>query len=222
MAEKENKVEGQDPIQEGVGEVNETVSIEEPQEEVVEQEMVKLFGTDSSQNIWNLIVRTEPQFANDIYKDMKPMEIINRFKRKRKNNIPSHLNRLFIKIEELDKRKAVINNTVDLAPMEEKIATLKVDLIDRIDAVEEQIKPTDLTKVFAEIGKIKEQIASLPKPINTKPIYDSLTKLEEYGWELEEDIEELSKDVAVVKKENELQDVLIEEVKALNSNPLGG
>ncbi len=101
-------------------------------------------------------------------------------------------------------------------------ATLKVDLIDRIDAVEEQIKPTDLTKVFAEIGKIKEQIASLPKPINTKPIYDSLTKLEEYGWELEEDIEELSKDVAVVKKENELQDVLIEEVKALNSNPLGG
>ena len=130
--------------------------------------------------------------------------------------------KLTAKIEELDKRKAVINNTVDLAPMEEKIATLKVDLIDRIDAVEEQIKPTDLTKVFAEIGKIKEQIASLPKPINTKPIYDSLTKLEEYGWELEEDIEELSKDVAVVKKENELQDVLIEEVKALNSNPLGG
>ena len=130
--------------------------------------------------------------------------------------------KLTAKIEELDKRKAVINNTVDLAPMEEKIATLKVDLIDRIDAVEEQIKPVDLTKVFAEIGKIREQIAMLPKPINTKPIYDSLTKLEEYGWELEEDIEELSKDVAVVKKENELQDVLIEEVKALNSNPLGG
>ena len=36
------------------------------------------------------------------------------------------------------------------------------------------------------------------------------------------DIEELSKDVAVVKKENELQDVLIQEVKELNSNPLGG
>ena len=130
--------------------------------------------------------------------------------------------KLTAKIEELDKRKAVINNTVDLAPMEEKIAALKVDLIDRVDAVEEQIKPVDLTKVFAEIGKIREQIAMLPKPINTKPIYDSLTKLEEYGWELEEDIEELSKDVAVVKKENELQDVLIEEVKALNSNPLGG
>ena len=130
--------------------------------------------------------------------------------------------KLTAKIEELDKRKAVINNTVDLAPMEEKIAALKVDLIDRIDAVEEQIKPVDLTKVFAEIGKIREQIAMLPEPANLQPILDKLQMLEEYGWELEEDIEELSKDVAVVKKENELQDVLIDEVKALNSNPLGG
>ena len=130
--------------------------------------------------------------------------------------------KLTAKIEELDKRKAVINKTVDLAPMEEKIANLKVDLIDRIDAVEEQIQPVDLTLVFKEIGKVKEQIAMLPKPANTKPIYDSLTKLEEYAWELEEDIEELSKDVAIVKKENELQNILIEEVKELNSNPLGG
>ena len=130
--------------------------------------------------------------------------------------------KLTAKIEELDKRKAVINNTVDLAPMEEKIATLKVDLIDRIDAVEEQIKPVDLTKVFAEIGKVREQIAMLLEPVNTKPIYDKLKMLEEYGWELEEDVEELSKDVAIVKKENELQDVLIQEVKELSSNPLGG
>ena len=130
--------------------------------------------------------------------------------------------KLTAKIEELDKRKAVINNTVDLAPMEEKIAALKVDLIDRVDAVEEQIKPVDLTKVFAEIGKIREQIAMLPEPANLQPILDKLKMLEEYGWELEEDVEELSKDVAIVKKENELQDVLIQEVKELSSNPLGG
>ena len=130
--------------------------------------------------------------------------------------------KLTAKIEELDKRKAVINNTVDLAPMEEKIATLKVDLIDRIDAVEEQIKPVDLTKVFAEIGKVREQIAMLPEPANLQPILEKLKMLEEYGLELEEDVEELSKDVAIVKKENELQDVLIQEVKELSSNPLGG
>ena len=78
----------------------------------------------------------------------------------------------------------------------------KVDLIDRIATVEEKIQPVDLTKVFKEIGKIREQIAMLPKPIDTKPIFESLQTLEEYGWELEEDIQQLSKDVAIVKKEN--------------------
>ena len=108
-----------------------------------------------------------------------------------------------LRLDQIENKKFVVNETVDLAPIKETISALKVDLIDRIDAVEEQIQPVDLSAVFKEIGKVKEQIAMLPKPANTKPIYDSLTKLEEYAWELEEDIEELSKDVAVVKKENE-------------------
>ena len=127
-----------------------------------------------------------------------------------------------LRLDQIENKEFVVNETVDLSNIEEKISTLEVEVIDRINAVEEQIKPTDLTGVFKEIGKIKEQIAMLPKPANTKPIYDSLTKLEEYAWELEEDIEELSKDVAIVKKENELQDVLIEEIKESTSNPLGG
>ena len=98
----------------------------------------------------------------------------------------------------------------------------KLDLIDRINKVEEQIKPTDLTLVFKEIGKIREQIAMLPEPANLKPLLEQLKMLEEYGWELEEDIEELSKDVAIVKKENEVQDAQIEEIKLQSKNPLGG
>ena len=126
--------------------------------------------------------------------------------------------------------------SVDLSPLKEKDKELnikvdnallyaneyKVDLIDRIAKVEEQIKPTDLTLVFKEIGKIREQIAMLPERANLKPILSSLKELEEYAWELEEDIEALSKQVAIVSKENELQDIQIKEVKTLNSNPLGG
>ena len=125
---------------------------------------------------------------------------------------------------------------VNLKPLQEKDKALekkfdevllyaneyKVDLIDRIKKVDDKIQPVDLTKVFKEIGKIREQIAMLPKPIDTKPILESLKTLEEYGWELEEDIEQLSKDVAIVKKENELQDVQIEEIKLQGKNPLGG
>ena len=51
--------------------------------------------------------------------------------------------KLTAKIDELDNRKAVINETVDLDPIVEKIATLEVDLIDRIQEVENKIKPTD-------------------------------------------------------------------------------
>jgi len=127
-----------------------------------------------------------------------------------------------LRLDQIENKKFVVNETVDLAPIKETISALKVDLIDRIDAVEEQIQPVDLSAVFKEIGKVKEQIAMLPKPANTKPIYDSLTKLEEYAWELEEDIEELSKQTAIVSKENELQDIQIQEIKTLNSNPLGG
>ena len=125
---------------------------------------------------------------------------------------------------------------VNLSPLKEKDKELnlkideallyaneyKVDLIDRIAKVEEKIKPVDLTLVFKEIGKIREQIAMLPEPVNLKPLLEQLQMLEEYGWELEEDIEQLSKDVAIVSKENEVQDAQINEIKLQSKNPLGG
>ena len=129
--------------------------------------------------------------------------------------------KLTAKIDELDNRKAVINETVDLDPIVEKIATLEVDLIDRIQEVENKIKPTDLTGLLKSIQEVREQVVGLKIP-NVEPIENALKELEEYAWELEEDIEELSKDVAIVKKENELQNVLIEEIKQSTSNPLGG
>ena len=56
----------------------------------------------------------------------------------------------------------------------------KVDLIDRIKKVDDKILPTDLTLVFKEIGKVKEQIAMLniPDPVELTPIYEILTGIE--------------------------------------------
>ena len=132
--------------------------------------------------------------------------------------------KLTAKIVELDNRKAVINQTVDLSPLEEKISTLEVELIDRIKAgdtaVEAKIKPQDLSGLLKSIQEVREKVAGLPKPANLKPLLSSLKELEEYAWELEEDIEELSKQTAIVSKENELQDILIEEIKMKANNPL--
>ena len=71
---------------------------------------------------------------------------------------------------------------VNLAPLKEKDKELekkideallyaneyKVDLIDRIKKVDDKIVPTDLTLVFKEMGKVKEQIAMLdiPEPVS--------------------------------------------------------
>ena len=78
----------------------------------------------------------------------------------------------------------------------------------------------DLTSVFKEIGKVREQIAMLPEPADLQPILNKLQMLEEYGWEIEEDLEELSKQTAIVSKENELQDIQIKEIKKKADNPL--
>ena len=132
---------------------------------------------------------------------------------------------------------------VDVGAINKKINQNQIELIDRIAAVEDSIPETqdmtwvlkefeavrtempvqvDLTKVFKEIGKIREQIAMLPEPANLEPLIEKLKMLEEYGWELEEDLEQLSKDLAIVKKENEIQDVELEEIKLQSKNPLGG
>ena len=128
------------------------------------------------------------------------------------------------RLDTIEKKKFVVNQTVDLDPINEKIATLEVELIDRIEAgdtaVEAKIKPQDLTGLLKSIQEVREKVAGLPKPANLKPILEKLKMLEEYGWELEEDIEELSKQTAIISKENELQDILIEEIREASNNPL--
>ena len=127
--------------------------------------------------------------------------------------------KLTAKIQELDKRKAVINQSVDLDPLHEKISALEVDLIDRIKAgdreVEAKIKPQDLSGLLKSIQEVREQVAGLniPKETDLKPLNEAIK-------ELENKISKLDTDVKIVQKENQLQDVLIEEIKTKANNPL--
>ena len=115
--------------------------------------------------------------------------------------------KLTAKIEELDEREAVINQTVDLEPLQEKISVLEVQLIDRIKKVDDKIVTVDLSGVKEDIIELKG------RSVNLKPLNDAIK-------ELETRIAELNQSVAIVQKENQLQDILIEEIKEKGNNPL--
>jgi hypothetical protein len=123
------------------------------------------------------------------------------------------------RLDTIEKKKFVVNQTVDLDPINDKISTLEVELIDRIKAgdtaVEAKIKPQDLTGILKSVQEVREQVAGLkiPKETNLGPLNVAIK-------ELETRIAELSKQVAIVSKENQLQDILIEEIKEASNNPL--
>ena len=117
----------------------------------------------------------------------------------------------------------------------------KVDLIDRIKKVDDKIQPVDLTIVFKEIAKVREQIAmiDIPEDVDLKPISKELKRLSEEMVRvlsnlskinlvpLEESIKiienviaEMNKQLAIVSKENEVQDAEIKEIKLKSNNPL--
>ena len=119
------------------------------------------------------------------------------------------------RLDVIEKKKFVVNQTVDLDPINEKISTLEVELIDRISKAEDKIKPTDLSGVKKDISRIREEIAALDIPKET-----ILGPLNKAIKELETRIAELKQAVAIVQKENQLQDILIEEIKEASNNPL--
>jgi len=132
--------------------------------------------------------------------------------------------KLVSKIEELDGREAVINETVDLTDIEVKLKELETQIInldnDILDNIRDDIagNSNNLQAISQDIIK---DIKALEVAIKNIATEDDITELEEYAWELEEDIEQNTKDIAIIKKENELQDILIEEIKESSGNPLG-
>ena len=96
---------------------------------------------------------------------------------------------------EFNTRLSAIEGTkaVDIAPLNDKIANIRVETIDRIKAIEDKLA-TDSEEGIDEIWTDIEEIQEL--------------------------LNDIKKDVAIVKKEKELQDSKIEQIRIKATNPL--
>ena len=97
------------------------------------------------------------------------------------------------RLSAIENKDFVVNETVDLTDVNDKIANIRVETIDRIKAIEEKLEnesETDIGAIQADITEIK----------------DTLTKA--------------MKDIEIQAKVNELQDQKIEQVRLKATNPL--
>ena len=148
-----------------------------------------------------------------------------------------------LRLDQIENKEFVVNETVDLSAVDNSINEINIKLKelettiigldnDVLDNLRNDIagNSNDIKAITQDIIKDIKVIQSVLADAASSDDLDKLDKklrtpikeLEEYAWELEEDIEENSKGIAIIKKENELQDVQIEEIKLSTSNPLGG
>ena len=135
------------------------------------------------------------------------------------------------RLDGIENKEFVINETVDLGPINEKISTLEVQILDRMSALEDEWMArdndsldtisTDILTAKADSIKGDEKLASVDKEIMQKVSDANAEIYKEFG-KMRDLINEINKLVTIVQKENELQTILIEEIKQENSYPLGG
>ena len=135
------------------------------------------------------------------------------------------------RIAQLENKEFVINETVDLAPINDKISTLEVEILDRMSALEDEWMArdndslddisTDILTAKSDSINADEKLAAADKEMMKKMSEFSSDIFKEFG-KIRDLINDLNKKIAVAEKQSELNGILIEEIKEQASNPLGG
>ena len=135
------------------------------------------------------------------------------------------------RLSTIENKEFVVNETVDLGPVNDKIAKLEVQILDRMSALEDEWMArdndsnddilNDIAGINSDIKDVKKDIASADQQLQSNVSDLRGDTFKEFG-KVRDLINELNKLITIVQKENELQTILIDEIKTENSNPLGG
>lgn len=135
------------------------------------------------------------------------------------------------RLDAIENKDFVVNETVDLAPVNEKISDLEVEILDRMSALEDEWMARDndsnddilddIAGVTSEIKQLRAEAISEDQGLQ-KNISDLRgDAFKEFG-KLRDLINELNKKIAIAEKQSELNKILIDEIKTEASSPLGG
>ena len=135
------------------------------------------------------------------------------------------------RLDGIENKEFVINETVDLTPINQKISDLEVEILDRMSALEDEWMARDndsLDDITNDILGAKstsikgdEKLAAIDQQLQKNITALSNDIFKEFG-KIRDLINELSKKIAIAEKQSELNKILIDEIKAEASNPLGG
>ena len=135
------------------------------------------------------------------------------------------------RISQLENTEFVVNETVDLAPVNEKISDLEVEILDRMSALEDEWMArdndsnddilNDIAGLKSDVENLFDKASAADKQLQLNIVELSDKTFKEFG-KMRDLINELNKLVAIAEKQSELNKILIDEIKAEASNPLGG
>ena len=135
------------------------------------------------------------------------------------------------RLDAIENKEFVVNETVDLAPVNEKISDLEVEILDRMSALEDEWMardndstddiPNDLAGLKSDMEDLFDKASKADNQLQLNIVELSDKTFKEFG-KIRDLINELTRKVAIAEKQSELNKILIDEIKAEASNPLGG
>ncbi len=135
------------------------------------------------------------------------------------------------RLSAIENKEFVVNETVDLAPINEKISNLEVEILDRMSALEDEwmardndtndVILDDIAGLKSNMEKLFDKASNANQKLQLNIVELSDKTFKEFG-KIRDFINELNKKIAIAEKQSELNKILIDEIKAESSNPLGG
>jgi len=134
------------------------------------------------------------------------------------------------RLDAIENKEFVVNETVDLAPINEKISDLEVEILDRMSALEDEWMArdndsnddilNDIAGLKSDVKDLFEKASKADSQLQLNIVELSDKTFKEFG-KIKDLISELNKLIAIAQKTSELNKILIDEIKAEASNPLG-